>query len=118
MEYNMAKQKMKKVIVLVSALMLGFAVSASAQDNRSTSTQSPRETHNVSSRPASQSPRETRANSYSESNSRRPSVAPSQQSNSRQQSSPRTTSSSSNNNDRIQRDATKSSQYQYGKPRN
>ena len=69
MEYNMAKQKMKKVIVLVSALMLGFAVSASAQDNRSTSTQSPRETHNVSSRPASQSPRETRANSYSESNS-------------------------------------------------
>jgi len=108
---------MKKVIILVSALMLGFAISANAQDYRSTSSQNPRETHNVSSRPSpQQSPRETqRVNSNTEANSRRPSAI-SSQSSSRQQSSPRATSSG-NSNDRVQRDATKSSQYQYGKPR-
>ena len=105
---------MKKVIVLVSALLLGFVFSANAQDNKST--KSPRETHNVSSRPASsQSPRSY--NSRTESNSRRPTATSSQQSSSRQQSTPRATNSS-NNNDRVQRDATKNSQYQFGKPRN
>lgn len=109
---------MKKVFVLVSALLLGFAISVNAQDNKSTSSQSPRETHNVSSRPSTQSPREThRVNSNTDANSKRPSIAPQQKTNSRQQSSPRTTTSG-NNNDRIQRDATKNSQYQYGKPRN
>ena len=108
---------MKKIIVLVSALLLGFAISANAQDNKSTSSQNPRETHNVSSRPSSQSPREThRVNNNTEANSKRQSISPSQSS-SRQQSTPRTTTSG-NNNDRVQRDATKNSQYQYGKPRN
>ena len=104
---------MKKVIVLVLALLLGFAVSANAQDNKST--KSPRETHNVSSRP--QSPREThKVDGNTNANSQRPSIAPKQGSSSRQQSSsPRTTSENSNN--RVQRDASKNSQYQFGKPR-
>ena len=113
MGYNMAKQPMKKVIILISALLLGFAISANAQDNRST--QSPRETHKVSSRPSTQSPREThRVDNNTKANSQRPSIAP-KQNNTKQQS---TRSTSVNNNDRIQRDATKNSQYQYGKPRN
>ena len=102
-------------MVLVSAMLLGFAISANAQDNRST--QSPRETHKVSSRPSPQSPREThRVDNNTKANSQRPSIAP-KQNGTRQQPSSRT-SSSGNNNDRIQRDATKNSQYQYGRPRN
>lgn len=108
---------MKKVFVLVSALLLGFAISANAQDNKSTTSQNPRETHNVSSRPSTQSPRETHRVINSESNSSRPSIAPKQGTSTRNQSSSRTTTSG-NNNDRIQRDATKNSQNQYGKPRN
>lgn len=108
---------MKKVFILVSALLLGFAISATAQDNRSTSSQNPRETHNVSSSSTTQSPREThRVDSNTEANSRRPSIAPKQQNDNRQSSS--RTTSSGNNSDRVQRDATKTSQYEYGKPRN
>lgn len=101
---------MKKVIVLVSALLLGFAISANAQDN-------PRQ-NNTSSRPTTtQSPREThRVSNNTEANSKRPSIAPKQQSSSRPSSS-RTTSPSSNN-DRVQRDAKKNSQYEFGKPKN
>lgn len=106
---------MKKVIILVSALLLGFAISANAQDNKST--QSPRETHEVSSRPSAQSPREThKVDNNTKANAQRPSVAP-KQNETRQQPSSRTTPSG-NNNDRVQRDATKNSQYQYGKPKN
>lgn len=114
MGYNLANQTMKKIIVLVSALLLGFAISANAQDNKST--QSPRETHKVSSSPSTQSPREThRVDNNTKANSSRPSITP-KQNEKKQQPSSRTTSSG-NNNDRVQRDATKNSQYQYGKPR-
>lgn len=105
---------MKKVFVLVSALLLGFAISAKAQDNKSTSSQNPRETHKVSSRVNTQSPREThRVNDNTDANSRRPSIAPKQK-NDERTTSPRTT----NSNNRVQRDATKNSQYEYGRPRN
>lgn len=115
MGYNLAKLQMKKVILLTSALLLGFAISANAQDNKST--QSPRETRTVSQRPNSQSPREThRVDNNTEANSRRPSIAPKQQ-NSNNQTSPRTSALNSNN-DRVQRDATKNSQYEFGKPKN
>ena len=105
---------MKKVFLLVSALLLSFAISANAQDNRSTSTQNPRETHSVSSRSNTQFPREThKVNNNTDANSRRPSIAPKQKSDNRT-TSPRST----NSNDRVQRDATKNSQYEYGRPRN
>lgn len=101
---------MKKFFVLFSVLMLGLAVSVSAQDNRrdprqstrSTNVQSPRETHNV--------------NNNTQINSQRVTSAPKQQGSSNQQS-PRTTSNnSSNNNDRVQRDATNNSKT--AKPKN
>lgn len=98
----------------MSALLLGFAISANAQDNKSTSTQNPRETHNVSSRSNTQSPREThKVNNNTDANSKRPSIAPKEKSDNRT-TSPRST----NSNDRVQRDATKNSRYEFGKPRN
>ena len=105
---------MKRVFLLMSVLLIGVAISANAQDNKSRATQSPRETHNVSIRP--QSPREThKVNSNIEANSRRPSIAPRQENNGRQSS---TRTSSDNNNDRVQRDVTKNSQFEFRKPRN
>ncbi len=101
---------MKKVVVLVTALLMGIAISANAQDN-------PRQNNTSSRITTTQSPREThRVNSNTESNSKRPTIAPKQQSSSCPSSS-RSTSSNSNN-DRVQRDAKKNSQYEFGKPKN